>query len=302
MGETYKKQKNPVPLKKDGTPYSSVPLRPVLEKHILRCCCTQFWCSIGIPMENGGIQRHCPIECKQLDGSYYPMNDTGLCTCPLCNCDCRSAFPYGMEAVIQTNERLLKQGENDINNQVKRDKDLFNTMKDIISQSDQMATNCAESTLNQIKKEPEKYQTNESMVDYINDTFYKSKAQNAISKLQGISPEILYELGKVLGNKTDCPIPGGTIDARSINMRQDRLHNNRLNSTTNDVTDQNNGTETTPLMQSKLKSSFHQVTDDFLSASKKFTPAASAIDKVKGSREKKKQERQTKLAEECLVC
>ena len=30
---------------------------------------------------------------------------------------------------------------------------------------------------------------------------------------------------------------------------------------------------------------------------KKITPAASAIDKVKGSREKKKQERQTKLAE-----
>ena len=49
-------------------------------------------------------------------------------------------------------------------------------------------------------------------------------------------------------------------------------------------------------MKLKLHSSFNQVTQEFMDAHQKINPSARAVDKVKGSREKKKQERDTKLA------
>ena len=224
------------------------------------------------------------------------MSESGMCTCPLCCCDCGLAHPYGMEASIMTAERLLKEGKMDLNAQVKKDKELFNTMKDIMTMSDQLATDFTESTMNQMKKDPKKYQTNESMVGYLDDSFYQSKAENAISKLQGVDPEKLFGIGKILGNKTVCAVPDGTIDTRGMNMAKNRENNNRLSMASSVSTSGEIDKETTPLMQSKLHPSFNQVTNEFKDANKKFTPAARAVDKVKGSRERKRQEHQTKMA------
>ena len=290
-------RKNPPPLKKDGTPYTTIPLRPTLEKQIVKCCCSKFWCSNGVAMDDGFIRRFCPIGCKKEDGTLYPVNEDGLCTCPLCCCDCSLAHPYGLEAQIRTTEKLKPQGKSDFNSQVQRDRELFNTMKDIMSTSDQMATSSTESTIQTMKNDPEKFQINRSMVEYTDNIFYDSKAKNAMSKLQGINPEKLFGIGKFLSNKNNCPVPGGSIDTRGINKAKNQEHNNRLNSMESGKTGEQIDQETTPLMQSKLQPSFNKVTNDFLVANKKFTPAARAVDKVKGSREKKRTEQQIKLAE-----
>ena len=64
------------------------------------------------------------VDCKKEDGTQYLMSESGMCTCPLCCCDCGLAHPYGMEASIMTAERLLKEGKMDLNAQVKKDKEL----------------------------------------------------------------------------------------------------------------------------------------------------------------------------------
>ena len=134
------------------------------------------------------------------------------------------------------------------------------------------------------------------MVGYIDDVYHETKTRNIMSQMQGIDPEKLFGIGKSFGNKTECPVPGGTIDTRSINMAKNREYNNRLNAMTNGENSGEIGRATTPLMNSKFQPSFNQVTNEFIDANKTFTPAARAVDKVKGSRDKKRQERQTKLA------
>ena len=134
------------------------------------------------------------------------------------------------------------------------------------------------------------------MVGYVDDVFYESKARNIMSQMQGIDPDKLFGIGNILGNKTECSVPGGTIDTRSINMAKNRENNNRLNAMTNGENGREIGREITTLMNSKFQPSFNQVTNEFNDANKTFTPAARGVDKVKGSRDKKRQERQTKLA------
>ena len=289
-------RKNPPPTKKDGKAYSSAPIRPKLEKQIVKCCCSKFWCSNGVAMDDGFIRRFCPIDCKKEDGTHYPLSSNGLCSCLLCCCDCSLAHPYGLEAQIRTTEKLLKDGKMDLNSQVKKDKELFNTMKKLMSSSDEIATSYAEDSINEMKNDKQKFQMNESMVGYIDDVYHETKTRNVMSQMQGIDPEKLFGIGKFFGNKTKCPVPGGTIDTRSINMAKNREYNNRLNAMTNGENSGEIGRATTPLMNSKFQPSFNQVTNEFIDANKTFTPAARAVDKVKGSRDKKRQERQTKLA------
>ena len=100
-----------------------------------------------------------------------------------------------------TAERLLREGKSDLNTQVQTEKELFNTMKEIISSSDDLATEFTDSTLKEMKNDPEKYQINKSMVEYLDDNFYQSKAEDARSALY---PEKLFGIGIFLGNKTSC--------------------------------------------------------------------------------------------------
>ena len=117
------KKGNPPPLKSDGTPYRSAPVKPIMETKVVKCCCDKFWCSNG-QLINGRVVRECPIDCKQPDGTHYPIV-AGLCTCPLCSSNCNLAHPFGMSFHINVTERALKAGKIDFNSSIKKEKEKF---------------------------------------------------------------------------------------------------------------------------------------------------------------------------------
>ena len=163
----------------------------------------------------------------------------------------------------------------DLTSQVQKEKELFKTMKDIMTSSAVMATSYTEDVIEEMKSKPDKFKINESTAQYLDDCFFKSKAEHAISKLQGVDPEKLYGIGKIFGNKTLCDVPGGKFDTRSITAKKSRVYNNRLDEIVIESSDEE-VIEVLPLMQSNLKLSFNRVTQEFSDASKKFSFSSSS--------------------------
>ena len=258
-----------------------------MEMKVVKCCSDKFWCSNGIPV-NGKIIRECPVDCKQSNGKHYPIIN-GLCTCPLCSSNCNFAHPFGMCMHINVTERALKAGKIDLNAQVQRDKDLFHRFKSIVNGSTKMATSYSNDVMDEIRKQPKKFKCNSDMMGYIDDSFYKSKAEHVMVEMrQKMTAKEILELGKIAGNKTECPIPGGTIDTRSIATSTKRIYNNNLEAIEiNDSSDDENDKETTPIMESNLKPSLKQVTNDYLIASKNFQQPVRPIDLVMKDSEEK---------------
>ena len=140
-----------------------------------------------------------------------------------------------------------------------------------------------------MKNEPKKFKCNSDMMGYIDDSFYKSKAEHVMTEMrQKLTAKEILELGKIAGNKTECPVLGGTIDTRSIATSTKRIYNNNLEAIEiNDSSDDENDKETTPIMESNLKPSLKQVTNDYLIASKNFQQPARPIDLVMKDSEEK---------------
>lgn len=150
---------------------------------------------------DGAVRRHCPIDCKKEDGTYYPVNGEGLCTCPLCCYNCNLAYPYDLEGIIAPTEKARREGKLDLQSQVQKEKSLFKTMKNIMNKSSELATSHAEDVMHEMKNDNLKHQLNESSVIYLDDTYHLSKAQHAMSQLDRVDPHKLFGIGQIVGNK-----------------------------------------------------------------------------------------------------
>ena len=164
--ELHKKDKNrySAPLKEDGKAYTSAPIRPTYDTKIVRCCADKFWCSNGREVDDI-IRKVCPIQCKKEDGSTYEIIG-GLCSCPYCASSCNFAHPFGLSSVIAANERALREGKMDVNSLVTKEKDMFETLQNIMNSSSKLATTNTNDAIEEMVKHPENFKMNESMVKY----------------------------------------------------------------------------------------------------------------------------------------
>ena len=280
--ELHKKNstKNSAPIKKDGKAYTSVPIRPTYDTKIVRCCGDKFWCSNGREVD-GIVRRVCPIQCKKEDGTPYEIIGD-ICSCPYCTSTCNFAHPFGLSSVIAANERALREGKMDVNSLVTKDKELLDTLQQIMNSSTKLATTNTNDAIKEMASKPENFKMNQSMVDYCDDVFHQNKALHAMTALGGVDGEKLFGLGKIVGSTTTCPVPAGKFDTRALNAAAKREHNNKLARIYENEINEENDEEKTPMMESNLKPSFNSFTHEYSAAAKKIPqPAPRALDYVK---------------------
>ena len=126
------------------------------------------------------------------DDNLYPIDAEGLCTCPYCCSTCNFAHPFGMSCIIAANEQALRERKMDVNSQVQKKKELFHELKKIMTSSTNLATTYNNDIVEEMKNHPEKYECNESMVDYLDNCFYQNKAEHAITNVRALNPTQLF--------------------------------------------------------------------------------------------------------------
>ena len=87
------------------------------------------------------------------------MSNTGMCTCSLCCCGGELAYPYGLEGQIRMKERLLKERKQILILKFRK-RETYNTIKEIMRRSKEIATSYADNSRNEMENGKEKFQLN----------------------------------------------------------------------------------------------------------------------------------------------